>query len=250
MPGKFDLKREYTDMHCHLLPGLDDGAVTSEETLALIDAALSQGIHEIVVTPHFHPGRYQAYANLVHKSLQTLRESCLQSGRDIVLYCGQECYYYSGLIDELRKGNALTMGESDYVLVEFEPDVYYSALETALRQLRQNGYRPVLAHFERYACLYNHRDRIEELRARGVLLQLNFDRLAEKDTLFHRNIWRRYLLEGYVDLLGSDSHGIHFRPLHFDRVRAWIEKEMSSEMRETIFHRNFDRIIGKKEREK
>ena len=57
-------------------------------------------------------------------------------------------------------------------------------------------------------------------------------------------------LEGYVDLLGSDSHGIHFRPLHFDRVRAWIEKEMSSEMRETIFHRNFDRIIGKKEREK
>ena len=110
--------------------------------------------------------------------------------------------------------------------------------------LQQSGYRPILAHFERYACLYNRIERLKELKSRGIMLQLNFDRLADKDTLFHHNIWRRYLLEGYVDLLGSDSHGTHFRPLHFDRVRDWLESKVSDELGENIFFRNFDRMIG------
>lgn len=112
-------------------------------------------------------------------------------GIDIHLFPGQECYYYSGLVGQLDVGKALTMNGTKYVLVEFDAETQYSAITSAIRELRMSGYRPIVAHFERYRCLYQRRERLEELRENGALLQMNVDTLSDRGSLLRPNTWRR-----------------------------------------------------------
>ena len=232
-----------TDMHCHVLPGVDDGSKSMEESIQCLKTAAEQGIQSMIVTPHFHPGRYKVDAQNVLETLERLREACRDNEIPITLYPGQECYWYSELIQELDKGNALTMNNGKYVLVEFEPGTLYSMIYGAVRDLFSAGYMVIIAHFERYQCLQGRRDRLDELKGCGALLQMNFDRLIKKDTLFSKNPWRKLVKDEYVDFLGSDTHGVDFRPLHVDQVRTWIEKELDPELADRILVQNIRLLL-------
>ena len=231
------------DIHCHILPGVDDGSQTMEESLETIDTAVSQGIRHFLVTPHFHPGRYMVYADTVRMTLGKLARACIESGRDVTFFPGQECYYFSGLKDLLQRGEVLTLAGGRYVLLEFDPDVQFVYMRQAFRELQSAGYRIVLAHFERYKCL-REVDRLKDLKQQGILLQLNYDMLLEKDGVFYRNIWRRYVQDGTVDLLGSDCHGTHFRPIHAEKAFRWMENSVERKTINRILHRNVNRILN------
>ena len=101
----------------------------------------------------------------------------------------------------------------------------------------------MLAHFERYECL-READRLKDLKQQGILLQLNYDMLLERDGVFHRNIWRRYVQDGTVDLLGSDCHGTHFRPIHAGETFRWMENSVERKTINRILHRNVNRILN------
>ena len=231
------------DIHCHILPGVDDGSQTMEESLETIDTAVSQGIRHFLVTPHFHPGRYMVYADTVRMTLGKLARACIESGRDVTFFPGQECYYFSGLKDLLRRGEVLTLAGSRYVLLEFDPTVPFAYMKQAFRDLQSAGYRIVLAHFERYKCL-SEPGRLKELKQEGILLQLNYDMLLEKGGILHRNIWRRYVQDGTVDLLGSDCHGTHFRPIRAGEALRWLESSVDRQTINRILHRNVNRILN------
>ena len=231
------------DMHCHVLPGVDDGPATMEDSIAILREAERQGIGRMIVTPHYHPGRYTVPGGKVLETLDQVRKALKKARVDIDLVPGQECYYFSGLVGELDKGNALTMAGSGFVLVEYDPGALYSVIQHSVRELIYNGYRPIIAHYERYQCLTGRIERLEELRSNGALLQLNFDRLLDKDSLFRRNPWRRQFRDGYVDFLGSDTHGMKFRPLHVDRALEWIEDEVDPEIARTVLGENIDMLI-------
>lgn len=221
------------DIHSHILPGVDDGAETLEEALGTLMEAQRQGIKSIIVTPHYHPGRYIVTPAQISEKLELLREECKKRDICVDLYPGQECCYYSGLSEELLKGNVLTMAGSRYVLVEFEPDCLYSYLAGGLRDLQSCGYQPILAHFERYRCLHE-RKRLYELKEQGVFLQMNFDTLLLGGRIFYRNPWREVIEEGLVDYFGSDCHGTHFRPLQVQkavrRLNTWAEPDLFEKM--------------------
>lgn len=233
---------QIVDIHCHVLPGVDDGPRTMEDSLAILREATKQGIDAMIVTPHFHPGRYKVYADQIHETLRAVNAELRREENPIRLIPGQECYYYSGLVRELEAGRVLTMAGTRYVLVEFEPDVLYSMIQHALRDLINSGYKPIVAHYERYRCLYNRTERLDELHNQGAMLQLNFDRLLERDSFLHRNVWRRQLKDGYVDFLGSDTHGMGFRPLHVDRALDWLKTEVRPEVAGRILGRNVRRL--------
>lgn len=232
----------FTDIHSHILPGVDDGAETMEETMAVLKEAKRQGISRMIVTPHYHPGRYQVTAEQIHETLAEVQKEAARRQIDIKLYPGQECYYYSELVEQLDAGNALTLAGSRYVLVEFSVNCAYSKLTSGLLELQQNGYIPIVAHFERYECLWND-ERLADLKQRGILLQMNMDRLLKNDHLFSKNIWKSRLLDGIVDYLGSDCHGTHFRPLKLEKSMAWIEKNVSSTMQRRILQSNIRNIL-------
>lgn len=231
-----------TDMHCHILPGLDDGSGSMEETIQTLREAEKQQIQCMIVTPHFHPGRYMVSAFQVIKTLEEVRRQCVRRRINIRLYPGQECYYYSGLVEQLNSGNVLTMAGSRYVLVEFEPDCLFNYLLNGLREIRQSGYIPIVAHFERYQCLQND-EHLNTLREQKFLLQLNYDRLRQKDGLFHKNVWRTMVKKDMVDFLGSDCHGMDFRPLHVAEAYEWLNTNLKTEQKNRILYNNVQKII-------
>ncbi len=233
---------EFFDMHCHLLPGVDDGPETLEESLQVLELAQTQGVKKIIVTPHFHPGRYMVYAATAQEQLEILRRECSERGIDIALYPGQECYYYTGLVEELDKGNVLSLANSRFVLVEFEPNCPYSQMKFGIRQLQSGGYIPILAHFERYECLSS-QENLMAVKNRGVFLQMNISTLLRKDSLLHRMPWKNMVRQGAVDFLASDCHGMHLRPLQVDNLMEWLRDHVEEELADHMIRSNFLKII-------
>ena len=114
------------DMHSHILPGLDDGARDMEDTMETLQEAVRQKIRGIIATPHFHPGKFLTDSRQVLNVLKQVQEECRKLNLEIRLYPGHECYYYSGLVQALKTGEALPLAGSRYVLVEFSPNCLYS----------------------------------------------------------------------------------------------------------------------------
>ena len=224
------------DMHCHILPKLDDGSKSMDETIRTVQEAVKQGIRTIIVTPHFYPGRYETDAELVLRKVENVQLICQERNLPVRFYAGQECFYYSGLLEQLRTGRVLTLAGSRCVLVEFSPDCIYSQLFAGLSELTRGGYIPVLAHFERYDCLRDE-TRLRELKDAGVLLQMNFDTLLRRGGLFGKSRWRRFAQQGMVDLLGSDCHGAHHRVPNLAEGRAVIEKKLGRSILEQLDQR-------------
>lgn len=231
------------DMHCHILPGLDDGSETMEESMASLRAARLQGFSGMIVTPHYHPGRYMADGQAVLEALERLRQRADQERLAMRLYPGQECYYHAGLAEALETGRALTLCGTRFVLVEFEPSVQFSEMKRALRALSGDGYRPVLAHFERCHCLRGHPERLSDIREVGAMLQMNFDCLSQRGSLLRRNPWRNLVKAGYVDFLGSDTHGMRFRPMQVQAALSWLRQGIPPEMFRRITEDNIRLLI-------
>lgn len=231
-----------TDIHIHLLPGLDDGAQSKEETLAVLKEAAAQQIRRIIVTPHFYPGRYEVTAEEALLVFDEVRELCQKESIPIELYAGQECFYYSELADQLDRGNVLTMADSRYVLVEFETQAPFSKISGGLRDLLNRGYVPILAHFERYVCLQNE-ERLLKLKTLGVRMQMSFDAVRIPDRLFKKNVWRRAAMDGMVDYFGSDCHGMQFRPLRVREACEWLEQNLDHALLTRIFQKNIEDIL-------
>lgn len=134
----------------------------------------AQGIRAVIATPHFsRRGDPDEYRQLL-KSVQTeIWKSC----PDFQLYLGQELYYHEDLGDRLLSGQALTLADSSYILVEFDPAAPFSRMSRGIRNLCGLGYIPVLAHAERYGCL-RESGMLERLREMGALFQVNYESLT------------------------------------------------------------------------
>ena len=177
---------QITDMHCHILPGLDDGSKSMEETMEALREASRQGITSVIATPHYYPGRYEPDAGEVLHAWRQVKQRISLEGLPLALYPGQECFYYSGLLEQLEEGEVLTLARSLYVLVEFDPECPYLQLLQGLTELQQGGYYPVLAHFERYKCLrdiqrlYELKSEVGELKQTVVKLNEQSDALRSE----------------------------------------------------------------------
>ena len=128
---------EIIDIHTHILPETDDGARGIQESIQLIEQAAAQGITGMIATPHF--SRHQSVSSLKMK-LSTLREEVKKHNPDFQLYLGQENFYHEELTERLDQGEALTMAESRYVLVEFDPAVSYGQLMRGVRRLPKRAW--------------------------------------------------------------------------------------------------------------
>lgn len=218
---------EYYDMHCHILPGVDDGSRTMEMSLQMLEMEYGQGVRNILLTPHCFAGRTQP--QLLMEQYEALKEQAAKKFPELTLYLGNELMYSDTVIEELTAGNAYTINDTAYTLVEFYTDISWKALAGAMRRLGSEGYQPILAHMERYECLMRHEERVDELIDQGVLMQMNsgsvvgglFDRQAAE--------CRRLIERGRIHLLGTDAHRIGWRePNLGDGIRA-LEKKIKNE---------------------
>lgn len=214
------------DIHSHILPGLDDGASSMEESLEMIQAAYQQGVRQIIATPHYSSRFRDAVPEKVRELCGTLEEAARQKDMKIRIHPGQEIMYTDEAADLLREGRILTMAGSRYVLVEFFPSVAWSSMQQAVRKLLVNGYVPVIAHAERYLCLREN-DRTEELRDQGVLFQINYRSVGGSWHDRTARWCRKMLKEKKADFLGTDMHNMGSRSPSTQSAVKWMEAHLT-----------------------
>lgn len=223
------------DIHSHVLPGLDDGAKTMRDSIAMLWDAYRQGVRVVIATPHYESSHWRTKPEQIQRQLQKLSKRIENLMPDMKLYAGQEIQYFDSMADMLLDGKLLTLAGSRYVLTEFLPKSPWSQIQGGVRKLVLAGYVPVLAHIERYEALREN-DRLEELRREGALLQMNGGSLIGKKALWdikgrrNRKWCRRTLLSGKIRFLGSDMHGVHHRRPNSGKALAWIRKAGGEEL--------------------
>lgn len=230
------------DMHCHILPGLDDGAGSLKEAITALLEAKRQGISEIILTPHHYPDTELSVDRII-QTKELLEEAARLNSIDIKLYTGQECFYHTELPELLDAGKVLTLAGSKYILLEFSENVSFRGILYGIRQLKEAGYEPILAHYERYRSLMQ-KGRVAQLKKEEILLQMNFDTVQRQYGFLRKNPFREDLKKGYVDFLASDCHGTRFRKYYIHPTIKWMEQNLSARYMEKILFENPEKITG------
>lgn len=212
------------DIHQHLVYGVDDGPADLGASLAMLRQAAAQGVGEIVCTSHDAPGIRPLDRERYLRHLEQLRAAAADEGIPVRLHSGCELLMTPEALGALKDGRVLTLGDSRCVLTEFYPDFPWQLMHRALRECAGAGYRPVLAHAERYACL-REMARIGQLRSElGVTIQVNAATVLDSGRLLAGRWTRQLLATGLADIAASDAHGTEHRPCRLGDCYALLEK--------------------------
>lgn len=161
------------DVHCHIMPGIDDGSRDITETLEMLKIAQSEGITHMIATPHFKSGHRNASPQKVKELIQSVGKEAAAQGTDIKLYQGNEILFHDEMCEELDNGRISRINGTDYVLVEFMPSDPYQYIRNSLDEIMSEGYQPVIAHVERYGCMVDDIENVRRLSRMGVEIQVN-----------------------------------------------------------------------------
>lgn len=233
----------YFDIHCHILPGVDDGAGDIVETEKMLREAYKEGIRNIIATPHFHPRRGHAPVEEILESADRVQKLIEEKFSGMELYQGQEIYYGHDVLDKLKNKELLPMEDSQYVLVEFSPGDEVRRITDGLNSLLIKGYIPILAHVERYGFLDADMETIEELVEAGVYLQINSGSLLGELGGEKKRFVKKLLKEDLVTFIASDAHDSERRKPRFQKCAEYISKKFGDRMVQRIFYENPQKII-------
>ncbi len=233
------------DIHTHVLPGVDDGAKDWDMCLEMLKQSAENGVCAVVATPHYIPWRSNVTSQELQELCQKVQEKLLKKmGIAMDIYAGHEIYYSIGVIERLKSGDISTLAGSRYVLVEFRTSVAFDMMKRAVKEFREAGYVPVLAHVERYLCL-GKKGRVATLRGQGALCQMNVEALT--GGLFDSESRRakKMLLKEQIDFLASDMHNLMNRPPMREEQLAWLKKNITPEYQERLLGGNSRQLFLK-----
>jgi protein-tyrosine phosphatase len=218
---KSELKKEATfdyssiavDMHSHVLPGIDDGAQTPEDSIELVKRMMDVGIKKIIATPHIMADYYRNTAETINASLTILKTELEKEKIDIVIEAAAEHYFDETFETRINEGKLMTMGDN-YVLFEFSFISKPPNAVQIIQKLKELGYKPILAHPERYPYMDN--DQFRNLRDVGLSLQLNTISLTGYYGKDVKKLAEKLIDDQLVDFISSDMH--HLR--HADALKG------------------------------
>lgn len=215
----------FTDIHSHFVYGVDDGAKTREDMEAMLDAAHADGITSLFATSHMTPGVRAFDLAAYQKHLDEARSYCQSRHYAMKLYSGAEIMYTPALRHYTVDHRLPTLAGSDYVLMEFVPDVTLQEIGTALDLMERYGYVTVLAHIERYACLF-HGNAARELKAcHDIRYQVNANTILKELGFFRTRCIRKWFQNQLVDFIASDAHDVRTRPYLMKRAYAGLTRK-------------------------
>jgi tyrosine-protein phosphatase YwqE len=200
------------EFHSHLIPGVDDGVETIEQSLEILENFHKIGMRKVITTPHIMSDFYKNGPENLIPIRDQLRERLAEMNIPLELEVAAEYMVDDGFDKKIESGNLLTFGpKKKHILIELPFMSEPNNLKKVLFELQISGYQPILAHPERYMYMGNNRTRYEELKEQGILFQLNllsilgyYSKPVQESALF-------LIDKGMVDLVGSDTHHIrHF----------------------------------------
>ena len=203
--GPIDFKRIKTDVHSHFIPGIDDGAPDMDHSMELISAMSEMGYSKVITTPHVMSDFYRNTPDMIRSGLDAVREELVKRQGNIEIDCAAENYLDAELMDKVKKKELLTFGDN-YVLFELPFISEPPNTTDIIFEMQLAGYKPVLAHPERYAFYHRQFEKYTEYADKGVLLQLNMNSLTGHYSPEVKKIAERMVDENLISLIGSDCH--------------------------------------------
>lgn len=232
------------DIHCHIIPGVDDGSKNMEQSKAMLDIAWKQGIHTIIATPHRMPEGKNATPELIHEKVAMLQEYADENHYDMNIYAGNEIYYFEEAADMLEEEKICTLADSSCILVEFSPMDDARYIRNSLAELQNMGYDPILAHVERYISLCKPPfDKIKELRDMGILIQINAGSLTGFFGKESKKVTEQLLKKELVDFVGTDAHSDGSRAPKILECAQILQKKCDAYYVEKLLYRNAEKYI-------
>jgi len=244
----------YIDIHCHILPGIDDGSDSMETSLKMLHMAEKDGISQIILTPHNKPWHRNTEHAVINVKVDQLQERLYREGLSIKLHTGGELYYRSGLTEELDQGMAETLAGSRYVLVEFDPLADYDYIRNGIHALLMGGYYPIAAHVERYKNVCCKTNRIIELIEMGCFMQVNAGSVMGQYGIGAKQLTRKMLKQDWIDFVATDAHDSGRRSPCLSRCAEYIGKKYGESSRRRLFYDHpmcvlQDEYIGNREKD-
>lgn len=213
-----DLFTDFVDIHCHLLPGIDDGASSTEVSETMLNLYESMGFKKIIATPHIMESFYNNNAKKIASQFDDFNLN--RKNQTIALNFAAEYMIDSAFVSLLENNELLTL-KNRYILVEMSYFQKPHQLDTILFDLRQKNYLPILAHPERYS--YLNFESIQELKLRGCFLQLNLLSLSNHYGPQAKKLAHQLLINDCIDFVATDAH----KPEHLEKIKNMIIQKSS-----------------------
>ncbi len=234
------------DIHCHILPAVDNGSVSMDQTKRMLNIAYEEGITYIIATPHYGAGCINTGNPELEDKLEKVRKAAKEIDPAFQIELGNELFYSREIVEHLRKGRALTLANTRYCLVKFPKDEEYPAMKAGLHSLLIQGYYPILSHMESYRCLYENYEGIANLINLGVYMQMNSRSLTGNPLDSRVRYARRLISNGMVHLIGTGSHSDCLKPPQMKKGLALIKKDYGEAVRKRLLENTQKLLLNQK----
>ncbi|MCF7924702.1 MAG: hypothetical protein K9L64_06350 [Candidatus Izimaplasma sp.] len=221
------------DIHTHLLPYVDDGVNDFNEALEIINALKKQGVNSVFITPHYY--KLRNFVSTYDENLKIFNELKAlvhDKGIDIKLYLGSEIYYDQHTLKNIKDSIVKDLINRFY-LVEFSIDESLYNISEAVHNLVAKGYKPVIAHIERYEALKKIED-VYSLKKIGAYTQVNASTVLGSRGFFKKVSINKFIKNDLIDFVATDSHNNQVDK--FIKAYQYIEKKFSKEKAEKLFN--------------
>jgi len=217
-----------TDIHSHFIPGIDDGSKDMAMSLELLNGMASYGYKKVITTPHVMSDMYKNTPEIINEGCDKLRQAIEAADLDMKVECAAEYYLDMEFGDKVNRKELLTFGDN-YVLFELPFTMEPPNMGEVIFEMQLSGFKPVLAHPERYGYWFNDFEKYEQLDAKGVLLQLNINSLTGHYGPEVKKIAERLIDNELISLLGSDCHHMgHIEGIDHARRLPYLHKLVNS----------------------
>jgi tyrosine-protein phosphatase YwqE len=209
-----DIPNITTDLHSHLIPGIDDGSKSMDDSIQMIEAFIAQGYTKLITTPHIMSHRYPNSKAIIEEGLVALKEELNARNIAIEIEVASEYYLDETVMDLVQERDIMTFGDN-YMLFEMSYVQPLHYLDEMVYEMKIAGYNPVLAHPERYIYMHEDFSKYERLKESGLLFQVNIPSLGGFYTKAIQTAAKQIADAGMIDFIGSDAHKIR----HLDALR-------------------------------
>lgn len=235
------------DIHTHIIPKIDDGARSVEETFALIKEAETVGITDIILTPHYISGYYDTDSTEVKFWVEKLQEVLENQNINVKLHYGMEIYISNELEKQIDKKEVITLNDSKYLLVELPMRSEIKYAEQILFKVQSKGYKVIIAHPERYDFVQANPNIVQDFIDRGYIIQSNFGSIVGVYGKKAEKAIKELLSLNLVHILASDSHREGTIYTNLPKILKKVEKLISKKQVYELTVDNPQKILQDKE---
>lgn len=232
------------DIHCHILPGVDDGSRSMKETLEMLNMEYEDGVRTIIFTPHYRREMFETDMEWIASAFRDTQKEAARMFPDLELYLGCEYHVNMEMVSMLKSGERPAMANGRYVLAEFSGNTDFYYMRERVHELRRNRFYPIIAHAERYACLRKKIENIDYLVDSGAYIQINAGSIIGEAGFSCKQFCKKLMRMDLIHFVGSDAHGTEHRKPNLGKCASYLKKKMGEEYARMLLETNPRKIIS------